>query len=68
MSVDCVDVVAVYTATDPFLAMRLEESLAAEGICCFLEGRSQPGQTAVSVSVRVPVSQAERAGEVIRAL
>jgi hypothetical protein len=66
MSLDCVDVVAVYTGADTTRAIGIEEALNAEGICCFLEGLCHPGLTALELEVRVPAGEADRARGLIR--
>ena len=67
---DSLDLVTVYTVTNPIEGEVIKNALEAEGIRCFLEGESQAAEVGVpafEIKVQVPAADAAQAAEFIRA-
>lgn len=62
------DLVEVYTVTDPNLAEIIKASLQHEGIACWIEGENQAGLAGVlTISLLARARDADRARKIIKA-
>ncbi len=65
---DSQELVTAYTVANPIKAEIIKNFLEAEGIRCFLDGINQaaePGLIGLEIKVQVPVTDAERARQMI---
>ncbi|MBI1312576.1 hypothetical protein GC176_14885 [bacterium] len=61
------DLVEVYTVTDPNLAEIIKASLQRDGIACWIEGENQAGLAGVlSISILTRARDADRARRIVK--